>query len=262
MVSKSAVGALAALALTAIATPTADAQIVNVQSVLSSKAKPGFSAQVTGSVKWFTGNIDYLFTTVSPLAKYKAGKHLVLAFGNLTFALSNDDRIIFRSFEHLRYRYRINKLLIGEAFVQHAFDQFIRLNSRTLLGIGPSFDVVSKKKLDILAGVSYMFEYETLSSETGVTDSGKVNKDHRASSYIMATVSLDEKLSATQTVYFQPKFADLGDFRIYSDTGLNVTLNKHLTLTNSFVVAYDRNPPDTVKRLDTRLIASLTLSIL
>jgi len=262
MVSKSALGTAAAIAISAITMSTARAQIVNVQSALSTKAKPGFSAQLSGSVKWFTGNIDYLFTTASPLAKYKAGKHLILGFGNITFAKSSGDRIIFRSFEHLRYRYRLNKYLIPEAFVQHAFDQFIRLNIRALIGVGPSFDIVSKKRLDIVGGVSYMFEYEKLSTETGVSDSGKVNKDHRASSYLMATVGLDKRLSLTQTVYFQPLFKDPSDFRMYSDTGLSIALNKYLTFTNSLVVLYDRNPPDTVEKLDTRLIASLTLSIL
>jgi len=267
MVSKSALVVAATIVVSGLlAAPSAHAQIVNVQSAMSSKTKPGFSFAVTGSVKWFTGNADILFISVSPITTFKAGKHLLLGFGNVSFARSGGADIIFRTHEHLRYRYKANSWLTPEAFVQHAFDKFKRLNIRTLVGAGPSIRVIDRKQLSLAWGVAYMFEYEKLSTtndEMGVplSDSGEIHKDHRGSSYLMGSFNLDDRVALVETLFVQPRLTDPSDVRLLSDSTINVSLTKRVTLSNSFIIAYDRNPPVTVRRLDTRLLSSLTLKL-
>ncbi len=283
MMTKSALGVAAALILMTTTAPPAEANIVNVQSAMSGDVKPGLTFKLTGSLKWFTGNADIMFLTGSPMATIKAGKHLLLGFGNVAFATSNDTRIIFRTYEHIRYRYKAKKWLTPEVFVQHAFDEFRRLSIRALAGVGPSFKVLDLPTVDLSLGVAYMFEYEKYSQldvDDGmggqrectpadddpmadppfICDTNGTQKNHRGSTYLMGSYNLDDRVSIVESLYFQPRLDDFSDFRIMSDTTLKVALTKRVSIANSFVVAYDADPPTGVKELDTRMLASATLT--
>lgn len=257
--------AVAAFALLWSSRPAA-AQIVNVQSAMSSQTKEGATLAVSGSAKWFTGNIDLLFLSGAPMVTLRSGRHVVLAFGKLDFATSNDDRVIFRTYEHVRYRLRLNRVLTPEVFVQHAFDQFIRLNRRMLAGIGPSFRVLEIPALSINAGVSYMIENERLSRKDDdlgnpLLDSGLSYTNHRASSYLMATYKLDKRVALIGALYFQPRLDRPQDLRILSDSSISVSLTTRLSFSTSLVMAYDSAPPATIKKLDTQMVSSLTVAL-
>jgi hypothetical protein len=237
----------------------ASAGIVNVQSSLVSPADEGLSGSLTGSALLKTGNVELLILRGQGTARYRSGDHLWVAIINGNFGRNTDGTFLSRTFEHIRYRYRLNKRLTAEAFTQHEYAKFRRLTFRALFGAGPKIDIVQKKKYSMAVGVAYMLELERLLDD-GEIDAGNSDTAHRASSYVTGHYELDKRLQLVETFYVQPRLDDFGDIRLLNQSSLVVKANDKLSFSTSFSIAYDRAPPATIKRVDTQLTSSITLS--
>lgn len=251
---------LASLVSILLFSARADAGIYNMQSILATEADEGLSGAISGSVDWRTGNVDYLFLSTTPLARYRNGKHLFIGVVRADHKTSRGTIILSNTFEHLRYRYEISDMVLGEAFVQHQFDDVRRLQVRGLVGAGPMFELLDAKKYGIDLGIAYMLEYEKLRVDDEL-DSGATDLAHRNSTYLVGHYQLDERVQVVESMYYQPKLTDPSDFRILNDTQLSFKVTERLSFTNSFTIAYDSHPPLTIKRLDTTLLSSLTLEL-
>jgi putative salt-induced outer membrane protein YdiY len=251
---------LLSLGLTISQQSPAHAGIYNVQSILATDADPGLSGAISGSADWRTGNIDYLFLTATPLARYRSGKHLIIGLAQANHKTSKGSKIISRFFEHLRYRYQFSDRILGEVFGQHEFDAIKRLKLRTLVGAGPKFEIFGEKNYGVDIGVSYMLEYESLQND-GPPDSGDTDLQHRNSTYLVGRYELDDRVQLVETLYFQPRLTDTKDLRLLNESQLTFKVTKKLSFTTALSISYDSRPPDTIKKLDTALKSSLTLEL-
>lgn len=241
--------------------PTAaEAGIHNVQSILATEADEGLSGAISGSADWRTGNVEYLFLSATPLARYRSGKHLIIGITRADHKTSAGNKIISRTFEHLRYRNQVTKRLLGEVFAQHQYDAIKRLRLRALVGGGPKVDLIDSKQFGLGVGVAYMLEYEEL-QEDGSADDGQTQLQHRGSTYLVGHYEIDEKVQLVETLYFQPRLTNGRDNRILNESQITVKLTDKLSFSTAFSLAYDSRPPNTIKRLDTALKSSLTLEL-
>jgi len=242
------------------ATP-ARAQIVNVQSALSTEAKPGLSGSVTASADWRTGNSDLILLGLSPVARYRAGDNLVIAILRGDYGESGGSTIARKAFGHLRYRRNFHERVLGEVFAQSEYDEIRLLKLRALFGVGPKFDVVKQKRLLLSLGVAYMLEHERPNSSAADEDATTL---HRASSYLTGSFQVDDRVQVVQTVYVQPRIDGPGDVRVLSESQLVSKLVNRVALKTSFVVAYDSSPVeradgDELENLDTTLKTSIAV---
>ncbi len=237
----------------------ARAGIINVQSALSAKSDEGVSGSVTGSADWRTGNTNLLVLGAAGVVRYRCGDHLWLGIVKGDFGKSAGTRIIAKTFEHLRYRYRFHPRLFGEVFAQHELDQFRRLATRALAGAGPMFSLVSRDQVSVGLGVAYMLEYEKLRND-GAIDAGASDVQHRLSSYVTAHVEIDDHLEVIETAYAQPRLTDASDYRLLSESQLVVKATAKISLTTTFSVAFDNAPPATIKKTDTALKSAISVS--
>lgn len=245
---------LVVFAILAAARPAA-AGIVNVQSFLASEAPEGVSGSVTGSADWRTGNTELLMLAANPIVRYRSGDHLGLVIVSGQLGDSAGERIIAKTFEHVRYRYTFTERLLGEVFAQHEYDQFRDLELRALIGVGPKLDLVERDGVELGVGVAYMLEFERVRSTNAE------GTQHRASSYVLGRVKVNDKVDFVETFYVQPLLTDPGDLRLLNDSALVVKLTDKVSLTSSFNLAYDSEPPtDGVDSLDTTLKTSITVS--
>lgn len=249
---------LAVIAVTGAATASAHAQIVNVQGAL---AKPPATDNVTGLVElklnWREGN-NPLFDiggAGSVLVRRGAVLGLLLARGE--YGTSRGLILTKKSFEHARTRIELDCRWRWEAFAQHEYDQFRRLSLRALAGTGPALQILDTKAMALLAGAAYLYEYERLDRRPGTIDAGARSTAHRASVYLTGHEDASATATIVETVYAQPRLDDPGDVRVLGELALQSKLSPHLALKDSFNVAYDRTPPDGVKRYDTALEVSL-----
>lgn len=231
-------------------------QIVNIQPFLRSKAKEGFSTTVNGSLNWKTGNTETLEVEGGLALRYRLKKNLFLGISEIAYADKKGTQYVNKTFNHLRYRRQFTQFWSAEVFAQYEFDEFRRIDTRALIGLGPRITPLRLKSFELSLGTAYMFEYNK-NREGNYGDSGDINKYHRWSNYINLDFKIDKTFDLFITVYYQPRFDDFNDYRILNDNSLSIKIKPWLKLVNSFVLAYNSRPLISVTNMDTRLKTAL-----
>jgi hypothetical protein len=250
----------ALIAVAAAATPAA-ANIVNIQGSLAAEPKPGLSGTVAATADWRTGNTDLVQVGGSVALLYRDGRVVGLGLARAEYGEGGGVAYSERSFEHLRLRVGLDDChrWMWEVFAQHEYDAFRRLEVRALTGTGPALRVIDSKDAWAVIGAAYIIEYERF-GEGPYADSDRRDVAHRASAYATASVAFDTAVTASETLYVQPRLDDPGDLRFLSETAVTSKLRSWLAITSSFVVAVDRTPPESIDRVDTQLKTSLAVS--
>lgn len=250
------------LALLLLLSPVhaAAGRIVNVQSAASQEAKEGLSGELSGLLNWTTGNTEVTQVSAGLAALYLDGPHRLFLTARAAYGLDQGKAYINNTFEHLRYRYRLNSWLSPETFVQHEYDEFRRLSVRMLYGLGPRFEVPMPEDLELAFGSAWMLEYQRF-TEGDEADAGKEELNQRWSNYVAAAVEPTSGIGLTHTAYYQPRFDDFGDYRILSETAAVLGVKKWLAVKLAFTAIYDSRPADDVKKLDTAFTTSLLFRI-
>lgn len=253
--------AASALALAGFAR-TAEAQIVNVQGQLAKPPeKDGLSGQVELKLDWREGNNQFFDIGGAGSLLLRRGRVLALALVRGEYGNAGDGIAIARkAFEHVRTRVAIDCRWRWEVFAQHEYDAFRRLSVRALAGTGPAIQLVNEPRLGLLAGAAYILELERLDTRAGTIDAGARSLASRVSLYLTGTETLGAGVAIAQTIYVQPRLDDPGDIRILGEISLTTKLSKRIALTDGFVVAYDRTPPDGIRRYDTQLKLGLLVT--
>jgi len=237
----------------------AGAQIVNVQGKL---AKPpeqdGATGQVELKLEWREGNNTFFDVGGAASVLYRRGRLLGLAFVRGEYGNARDGVAIARkAFEHLRARVTIDCRWRWEAFVQNEYDAFRRLSFRAVAGTGPALQIVNEPAVGLLAGVAYLFELEQLDARRGTIDAGLRTISSRASMYLTGTEKIGPAVTIAETVYLQPRLDEPGDLRVLGELSATMKLSQRFALINELTAAYDRTPPDGIRRYDTQLKAGL-----
>ncbi|MGE0550942.1 MAG: DUF481 domain-containing protein [Kofleriaceae bacterium] len=239
----------------------ADAQIVNVQGAI---AKPpeqdGVTAQIETKLDWREGNMSLIDVGATATVLVRHCRLLGLAIVRGEYGRSNDLTFKRKTFEHLRLRTTLGGWWRWEAFGQHELDTFRRLSVRALAGTGPAVQLLDRPHASVLAGAAYLLEYERLDRRMGARDAGARRFGHRASFYATGSEPLSDAVSIVQTIYVQPRLDDLGDVRALGEIAVTTKLSEHIALVDGFTVAYDRTPPDGVRRYDTQLRIALLIT--
>ncbi len=236
----------------------ARAQIVNVQGQLAkAPEKDAVVGQLEGKIDWREGNNPLFQVGGTAALLIHEGKFLGLVLVRAEYGVSNGVDLSRKTFEHVRARYSFDCRWKWEAFAQHEFDRFRRLSIRAVAGTGPAVQIVNEKTFAMLAGAAYLFELEQLDNRPMTTDAGERTIFHRASFYLTGVEKIGEQLSIVQTLYAQPRLGDPDDVRVLAELSVTSKLSKRVALTDAMTIAYDRTPPDGIKRFDTQLTIGL-----
>jgi len=242
------------IAVLVLVTSTAQAQIVNVQGALAKAPdKDDVVGQVEAKVNWREGNNPLLDIGGAGTVLLRRGHVLGLALARGEYGTSRGLTLAKKSFEHVRTRIELDCRWRWEVFGQHEYDQFRRLSLRALAGTGPAFQIINAKAVAMIAGAAYLYEYEQLDTRPGTLDAGLRTTAHRASIYVTGHEDLGTEVLIVETVYAQPRLDQPGDVRLLGELSVQSKLASRVALKNSLTAAYDRTPPDGVKRYDTQL---------
>ena len=89
-----------------------------------------------------------------------------------------------------------------------------------------------------------MYEQELLNDEENT-----VTNKFKGDLYISGTYALDERVNFSHTTYYQPDFARFKEYRIASETGLELKFNSRFSFLITYNLAYDSHPPVDIPRL-------------
>ena len=186
--------------------------------------------------------------------------NVIFLVSNYSFSRANDNRYVNNAQGHLRFIRQHSPRISFEVFGQYQFNEFIRLEDRFLAGGGGRFALVQGERTEVFAGIGYMLEQETLDLPAALPD-GTSSEHHRSTNYLTVRFnSEDERLRLVQTLYAQPRFDRLQDFRLLSETSFEIQLFRQLALAISLNVAHDSEPPTGIKETDVVLSNSLRYS--
>ncbi|MFW5725648.1 MAG: DUF481 domain-containing protein [Bacteroidota bacterium] len=223
---------------------TLHAQLVNVEK-RRKEAKSGFQGHIDLNLA-LTQNTRQIFETgTTAHVQYHHDRHTILILNNINFMRVEGDDLINHGFQHLRYNYTLGKgFTTAEIFTQHQYNSIRLLKQRFLLGAGPRFRIYENETLGLYIAPLVMFEQEKLNDKER-THTNKFKGDL----YISATYTIDERIDFSHTTYYQPDIARLNEFRVSSDTSLELKYNESFSFIVTYSLAFDSHPPQDIPRL-------------
>ena len=220
------------------------AQLVNVEKSRK-EAKPGLQGHIDLSLM-LTQNTKQIFETgTSAHLQYTKGRHMALVLNNIGLMRVEGDNLINNGFQHLRYNYTIGDgFVTTELFTQHQYNSIRLLKRRFLLGGGPRFRVYETDNLGIYVAPLIMYEQELL-NDPMQPQTDKFKGDL----YVSLTYALDEKINISHTTYYQPDFAIFKEYRLSSETGLELKFTDRFSFIVTYNLAFDSHPPQDIPGL-------------
>ena len=241
---------------------------VNTESLRKTIQETGLHFNLGGTLNMMDGNRNLLQTQV------KTRLDLVQNWGHLflvsNYKMSRKDETVFvnQGFAHLRFIKPLTSITSLEVFSQLEFNEFIRLNQRALLGAGVRLKhsrLVGENRsntLSMVLGLGFMLERENIdigSDETsGDPVHGALAELLRSSNYLVVAYAPLENVNIQSTTYYQVDTQRFQDYRLLSQSLVEVGLGKRLALTSELNIRYDSEAPGGVKPRDLEYTQGIT----
>jgi len=211
------------------------AQVVNMENQRYHTDTTGWTGTVGGDFTITSNGQKIWAANANAHVQYQSKKSLYLLLGSYGFLKGDEQSFIDYGFLHFRYNYKLTKVVRLEAFTQLQQNAITKIQSRFLIGAGPRFKILGRKKIKMYAGSLPMYEVEKI---TGVP----VSYDWRLSNYLSITFLPNKQTELTSTTYYQPVLFDAGDYRLLNQTSLKIAAGKKLVVSLNYNYQYDASP--------------------
>lgn len=130
-------------------------------------------------------------------------------------------------------------------FTQLQQNSVTGIDLRLLAGTGPRFKLSSNKQFAFYAATAAMFEYEKETTTPPI-----YHRDIRSSSYVTATFKPTANAEFVGTVFYQPLYSNLKDYRILNELSAKFKIIKHLSFSAAWYYLYDSKPAALTPKLN------------
>lgn len=269
--------AFAAALTIASATPRPALAQVNVEVLRPNLFRAGWSGGLDASFAVSRGNVELLdvggagrvqYQTLYPVAPPEEGAEPAVPFFRQRVFLTTNGRFAERAgaafinqeYTHLRWTGMWHPRVGSDVFVQQQLNEFQRLRVRALAGAGARVEIVHHPVFLAWAGSAYMIEFERIAVQPGAPDDPETLA-HRVTNYLtLRLAAYGGKLLAQNTVYYQPRIGDVGDFRLLEELEVVARVDEVLGLGASLSVLHDSRPPTGVRTTDLRLVNTVKIA--
>ena len=253
------------LLLTTLSTTPVLAQ-VNTESMRKQDLELGAHFTMGTTLSYIQGNSTIFQSRIKARYDHIFEKGRIFLIGNHKISSKDDQIFINQGFGHLRYVKPLKSALELELFVQQEFNEFINLQSRTLLGSGfrYTFGQPAADALTLVWGSGLMLEDEKMDAGPlgilGDPVHGEAAQLLRASNYLVLKWKPSSLWSLSSTSYYQVDTQRIADYRILSQSQANIQLTDRLSLNFLLDLRYDSEPPANIKDLDLEFSQGLSYS--
>lgn len=211
-------------------------QIVNMESQRYHTDTTGWAGSVGGSFALTNYGQKVFDVDANAHVQYKSKKSLYLFLGGYGFLKGDKQSYVDYGFLHLRYNYKLTKVLRLEAFTQLQQNTITKIKFRYLIGAGPRFKILETAKTKLYMGSLPMYEVE---KETGATHN---ITDWRCSNYLSFTFAPNKQTEFVTTTYYQPVMFDAGDYRLLNQSSFKIKAAKKVSVVIRYNYQYDASP--------------------
>lgn len=225
---------------------------------LRTEEKEGFSGNVSLGYGMAMGNSEYLSFTPAARIDYNTKNYtnfIAASYNRKQSQLKNGKEFLLahKGFTHIRSCRKIIPFFSWEVFGQWEFNEFINLERRLLGGTGARMNVLSSTSTKLIVGTGGMFEHEVYNAEDD-------KSLWRSTNYVRFTWQFTEHGSFQTTGYYQVAVKEPKDYRIISDSGLQLKLSSWLIFGTFAELRFDNDPSVGVeKKYDLELNNNLTV---
>jgi hypothetical protein len=219
---------------------SAHAQLVNIESARMQTDSVRFALKDEFVFGYNDNNGLTIFQIKNNLVtqvKTKSLKDIFLLIGN--YRLIRSASVDFQNIwlGHLRYNREITELFRVEAFAQIQQNRPLLIQRRILFGAGPRLKFISKDNARFYYGLAYMYELEE-------STLGARSEHNRISTYLSFSLNdKKDKISLTNTAYYQPDILNFSDFRILDQLRFEYAITKNIGISSSLTYYLDSEPP-------------------
>ncbi|APS37809.1 MULTISPECIES: DUF481 domain-containing protein [Salegentibacter] len=183
-------------------------------------------------------SVNQINGTLTTQLKSKDLKKTYLFLGNYRLIDADEGNLQNSWFLHTRFNYKFNQLLRFEAFLQGQYNQLLVVEQRNLVGAGLRLKWMNRENFSGYLGNSYMYEVE-YSDRAGTTE-----YKHRNSTYLSVSyLSKSKNFSVTNTVYYQPLYKNLKDYRLLEQFRLDIPLAEWFKVFTIYDYYFDSKTP-------------------
>lgn len=213
-------------------------QVINVETL----RKTSDSLKWTGSASLDVSiikNTNSIFRIANKAhVQYNDQTNLWLFVNDLNFQKIENNSLVNRGTQHLRYNRKIFNSIKWEVFGQTQYDAISQIGFRGLVGTGPRFKISKSENYSFYLGTLVMYEHEKASEAI----SNQTQKDFRGSAYLSFSIYPTKTISIISTSYYQPKLKKFDDYRFSSNTSILFQILKDLAFKINFNYFFDAFP--------------------
>lgn len=231
---------------------------VNVEPIRARLKEKGRTLSLRGVLTGRAGNTEGLTFGAGGLVGLSGTRDLWYLSGSADYERANRATTIAKAFAHTRYNHLLFEPIWGELFAQLETDRFRRVSLRALLGSGARFEFGTAEKWSLVYGGSYLLELTRRSDNVSVDERRAVY--HRFNNYVSFTFHAHERITLSESAYYQPRFDDFGDFWFLSAFVGRFEVTDRLATVFDFVVRRESEAPPGVKTTDAELVSSIALT--
>lgn len=219
------------------------AQLVNIESKRMQTDSVRFTLNADLSFDHTNNNgnqVNQIDAALSTQAKSKDLRKIYFLLGNYKLIDSKERNLQNAWFLHGRfnYKFKYNPAWRFETYLQGQYNQLLVVEQRNLIGTGLRVKWMDRKRFTGYAGNSYIYEIE-YSDRAGTT-----NYNHRNSTYLtLSYAAKSQKFSVANTVYYQPLYRELNDYRILEQFRLDIPLSKWFKVFTIYNYYFDSKTP-------------------
>lgn len=202
------------------------------------------------SVAGRSGNSEIFIADASGIAGLYSPQHWLRMIYGGTYLADGDRSLLDSRFLQLRYSWMPTERLQTFHFVQVQQNESLRLRSRWLVGSGVQRDIVRGERTSFSLGTGAMLEWERLDPDEIHPDDPTARDTVRMANLCVLRHETRNGVRILNITYFQPRFDDLGDFRVLNDLGITVPVTDKVRLTLSGEWRRDNRPPAALERDD------------
>lgn len=210
---------------------TSYAQLVNIESMRMHTDSVRFASKSDFSSWYSNNNGSYVFAnSISSTSQFKTRnlKNIFLILGNINSIISKETKYLNSWLAHTRYNHKFNKWFGAELFFQYGGNGILDVNERMIIGAGPRFKLIARKRMNFYLGESFMLDFERN------TDLSRSFYNLRNNFYISTTIDvIKSKVELINTFYWQAVYTKIGDYNVLNQLKINCPITKKF---NTFIL--------------------------
>jgi hypothetical protein len=216
-------------------------QVVNIETLRKASDSAKWSGSVSLDVSLIKNTNDIFRIANKAHVQYNDKINLWLFVNDLNFQKIEDNSLVNRGTQHLRYNRKVTDRMKWEVFGQAQYDAISEIDFRGLFGTGPRFKLSEHENYKFYLGTLVMYEHEKASDVV----INRLQKDFRGSTYLSFSLYPSETLSIISTSYYQPRIDKFKDYRLSSNTSVLFKILDDLAFKTTFNYFFDAFPVTT-----------------